>query len=109
MKKTTNGIVEGLFEELRRSLPSTISDIAALNAANKIRNISVRANIEIDEDASKEAPIVIDSRRTRERGQRVKIFTDGYFLEQDVWEVSEELRMVLIHNGRPFLREEYLR
>jgi|LauGreDrversion4_2_1035121.scaffolds.fasta_scaffold03524_7 hypothetical protein len=109
MKRYATHIVEGIYKELRRALPPEVSDIEALNAANKLCNITNRpTNASSDSSSTYESKLAeLDA--PRRRRVRLWIFSDDYLTDHDIWSMSEELRDVLIHNGRAQLHQEYLR
>jgi len=109
MKRYATHLVEGIYKELRNALPPEVSDIDALNAANKLCNITSRqrnGSIESHPDYESKLATLDAPRRRR---IRLWIFSDDYLTDHDVWSMSEELRDVLIHNGRAQLHQEYLR
>lgn len=109
MSRQATRIVEGLFKELRRSLPPQVSDIEALSAANKLCNIANPSS----SLSSAHLPTYESrfSEPAAPKGRRIRlwIFSDDYLTEKDIWSMSEELRDVLIHNGCAQLNKEYLR
>ena len=109
MKRQPPNIVEGIYKELRKSLPPEVSDIDALNAANKLCNITNPAINRSAGSSSNYESKLGELDTPRRRRVRLWVFSDDYLTDRDIWSMSEELRDVLVHNGRAQLHQEYLR